>query len=108
MKMNNNKSIDYDTLTEAMNGLKDRGYVYEFDFKDAHLYTHADSKEFGADQLKIVEIHRFEGMSSPDDNAILYAINCADGSRGVLLDAYGMYADPEKTEFLKAVEIISE
>lgn len=108
MKMNDKKGVGYDTLSEAMNTLKERGYIYEFDFKDAHLYTQANNKEFGSDELKIVEIHRFEGMSDPNDNSILYAINCADGSRGLLIDAYGMYADSDKTEFLKAVEIVSE
>ncbi len=107
MKMNQHEE-NYETLSEAMNGLKEKGFTYEFDFKDSHLYNHDNSEEFSADQLKVVEIHRFEGMSNPDDSTILYAISCDDGSKGLLVDAYGMYADPEKTAFMSEVEIISE
>ncbi|OAQ38652.1 phosphoribosylpyrophosphate synthetase [Pedobacter psychrophilus] len=107
MKLNP-QDRNYDTLSEAMNDLKKRGYTYEFDFKENNIYSNSDDKEFSSNELKIVEVHRFEGMSNPDDNTILYAIYCADGSKGVLVDAYGMYADPEKTKFMADVEIVSE
>ena len=107
MKLNS-QNRDYDTLSEAMNDLKTRGYTYEFDFKENNIYSNSHDKEFSADELKIVEVHRFEGMSNPGDNSILYAIYCADGSKGVLVDAYGMYADPEKTKFMADIKIISE
>ena len=107
MKLNS-QNRNYDTLSEAMNDLKTRGYTYEFDFKENNIYNNNDDKEFSTGQLKIVEVHRFEGMSNPDDNTILYAIDCADGSKGILVDAYGMYADPEKTKFMSDIEIVSE
>jgi hypothetical protein len=102
-------SKSYETLSEAMNGLKEVGFTYEFDFKENCIYcTIPAERKFSAHELKIVQIHRFEGMSSPDDNSILYAIESKDGVKGVLVDAYGMYADAEKTEFMKDVEIVSE
>ncbi|MBD3749555.1 MAG: phosphoribosylpyrophosphate synthetase [Sphingobacteriales bacterium] len=99
---------NYETLSEAMNSLKEQGFTYEFDFKNAHLIKQQNNGEFKAHQLKIVEIHRFEGMTNPDDSAILYAIQCEDGSKGLLVDAYGVYADPEKTAFIDQIEILSE
>nr|MBC7613772.1 phosphoribosylpyrophosphate synthetase [Pseudopedobacter sp.] len=99
---------NYETLSEAMNGLKEKGFTYEFDFKNAHLVNQQNNGEFKAHQLKVVEIHRFEGMTSPDDSSILYAISCDDGSKGLIVDAYGMYADSEKTAFMSDVEIVSE
>lgn len=107
MKLNT-QDHNYDTLSEAMNHLKTRGYTYEFDFKENNIQSNTHDKEFSKNELKIVEIHRFEGMSNPDDNTILYAIYCADGSKGVIVDAYGMYADPEKTKFMQDIEIVSE
>ncbi|MBK0382011.1 phosphoribosylpyrophosphate synthetase [Pedobacter sp. SD-b] len=104
----NASNNDYDTLSEAMNGLKKLGYTYEFDFKEGKLKSNDGGKEFEKHELKIIEIHRFEGMSNPDDNSILYAIHCADDSKGLLVDAYGMYADPQKTKFLEGVEILTE
>jgi hypothetical protein len=38
------------------------------------------------------EFHRFEGMSSTDDNSIVFAITSDNGAKGLLVDAYGVYA----------------
>jgi hypothetical protein len=32
-------------------------------------------------------------MSSTDDNSVLYAISAKDGIKGLLVDAYGVYAE---------------
>ncbi len=98
----------YETLSEAMNELKKLGFTSEFDFKDASLYNQNNKMLLKADQLKVIEIHRFEGMNNPDDSAILYVIIGKDGSKGLLVDAYGMYADADKTAFMSNVEIESE
>lgn len=97
----------YDTLSQAMNKLKEQGFNYEFDFKDAHLCCASENRAFGSDDLKIVEVHRFEGITNPDDNSILYAVEATDGLKG-LVDAYGIYADPEKTKFMSSVKIVEE
>jgi hypothetical protein len=48
---------------------------------------------------------RFEGNSDPIDNSIVYAISANDNSvKGVLVDAYGVYAEnitPEMARKLK-------
>ena len=98
----------FETLSQAMNALKDEGFTHEFDFKNSNLYSHFNKSEFNANELKIVEVHRFEGLTNPSDSSILYAILCDDGSKGLLVDAYGMYADADKTEFMSKVEIVSE
>jgi hypothetical protein len=54
------------------------------------------------------EYHRFEGISDPDDMAIVYAIESQSGIRGTLVDAYGVYADPALTAFLGTVPIVEE
>jgi hypothetical protein len=98
----------FETLSQAMNALKQKGFNHEFDFKNSNLYNHFNQAEFTANQLKIVEVHRFEGSTNPSDSSILFAIICDDGSKGLLVDAYGMYADADKTEFMSKVEILSE
>ena len=47
---------------------------------------------------------RFEGISDPDDMAIVYAIE-GDHVRGTLTDAYGVYADPETGVVLARIRI---
>ena len=55
--------------------------------------------------LVIREVHRFEGVSDPDDTEILYAIESAGGVWGTLADAFGVYADPVTTAVLQHVPI---
>jgi len=44
------------------------------------------------EQFTVDEYHRFEGMSSTDDNSIVFAITSDNGVKGILVDAYGVYA----------------
>jgi hypothetical protein len=44
---------------------------------------------FGPDQVLIRKWHRFEGVSDPDDMAIVYALESVNGTRGTLVDAFG-------------------
>jgi hypothetical protein len=61
-------------------------------------------KTFGAHQLIIREFQRFEGISDPDDMAIVYAIESTDRTRGSLV-ALGTYANPTVSAFLHDVPI---
>ena len=49
----------------------------------------------------IREFHRFEGISDPDDMAIVYAIESKSGVRGTFADAFGVYADPATAAVLR-------
>ena len=60
---------------------------------------------FNAPELVIRAYHRFEGVSDPDDMAIVYAIESHSGVRGTLVDAFGVYADPAVGVFLDGVPI---
>jgi hypothetical protein len=56
------------------------------------------------EDFTVEEFYRFEGMSNPDDNSVLFAISSDDGIKGTLVDAYGVYADnltPEMSVRLK-------
>lgn len=51
------------------------------------------------------EFHRFEGMSSTDDNSIAFAITSDKGVKGVLVDAYGVYASNLNDDMIKKLSI---
>jgi len=70
---------------------------------DQGLRAVGSGKTFLADGVMIAEYHRFEGVSDPDDLAILYAIETRSGLRGTLVDAFGVYADPLVSSFMKDV-----
>ena len=95
----------YKTMTEAMEGLKQRGFTANFEFLNNTFRAVGGGKTFAPDELTIVEHHRFEGASDPDDLSVLYAIEANDGTRGAVVDAFGPYANPDLGAFLKGVKM---
>lgn len=84
---------NYDTLSEAIKGLQERGYTSDLNLKHGHLECNALKLKLHPEDFEIDEVHRFEGMSSTDDNSVLFAIHSKKGVRGILVDAYGVYAE---------------
>lgn len=97
---------NYHNLLEAVNGLRSRGYNYDFHFEDACLHCSKISESFKAEDLKITEYYRFEGMSDPEDNTVIYAIESKDGHKGIIIDAYGAYSDEHKSAFLSEIKVV--
>jgi len=95
----------YETMTEAIQDLTRRGFTSNFEFLNNAFRAMDSGKTFKADDLTIVEHHRFEGVSDPDDMSVVYAIEASDGTRGILVDAFGVYANPDLGAFLKNVKM---
>lgn len=95
---------EYTSVTEAIERLSQRGFTANFEFLDNAFKAMENGKIFHANELTILEHHRFEGQSDPEDMAIVYAIEGNDGTRGVLVDAFGAYADPGLGQFLQNVK----
>ncbi|MBC7874161.1 MAG: hypothetical protein H7Y01_09210 [Ferruginibacter sp.] len=91
--------IAYDTVSEAVNGLKKRGFELDFNLRENCLVCHED--KFNVDDFEIVETHRFEGNTDPSDEAVVYAIESKNGMKGVLVNGYGISADPLSSEMAK-------
>jgi hypothetical protein len=84
---------NYDTLSEAMNGLKANGYTYDFNICLGHIECNSLKLKLHPEDFEVDKMYRFEGMSSTDDNSVLYAISSKKGIKGLLVDAYGVYAE---------------
>lgn len=83
----------YSTLTEAINDLKKRGYERDFNLKENCIECSASGTRLSPDEFEITETYRFEGESDPGDESVLYAIASKDGMNGILVNAFGPYAD---------------
>ena len=84
---------DYETLSEAVDDLQKRGYTQDFNLKPHCLQCVSLKLELRPEDFDVDEVHRFEGMSSTDDNSVIYAISSSEGIKGILVDAYGLYAE---------------
>ncbi|MBL7723273.1 MAG: hypothetical protein JNK27_03950 [Chitinophagaceae bacterium] len=95
--------IAYDTLSEAVNGLKKRGFVTDFNLEENCLVCHGD--KFDITDFEIVELHRFEGNTDPSDEAIVYAIESIKGTKGILVSGYGISAEGMSAEMARKLSM---
>lgn len=97
----------YTTVAHAVEALKKRGFTEEFKLgpEPGKMNNLKSGKSYRPDEMKIIEYHRFEGMSNPSDMSIVFAIELNDGSKGIIISSYGMYADMNLVEFLDKVKI---
>lgn len=95
----------YETLSETLNALNKKGYTEDFNLKSNCLECPSQQLELHPEDFEIDEVYRFEGMSNPSDNSVVYAISSSKESvKGVLVDAYGADATsltPEMAQKLK-------
>ncbi len=98
----------YDTLSEAIDDLRKREYIADFNLKADAIHNDSMDLKLHPEQFHVDEIYRFEGASDPDDNVILYAISSDDGVKGLMVSAYGMYADTITTELARKLDIKRE
>jgi hypothetical protein len=95
----------YMTVAEAVRELELRGFTANFELIGKTFRAVESGKTFNPDDLTIVEHHRFEGASDPEEMAVVYAIQARNGTRGILVDAYGVYANSDLSTFLNDVPI---
>ena len=93
----------YQSLVEAQTGVREDGYTEEFLWVDGELMDADKSRSYGKSDLTIVEHYRFEGVSNPGDNSVLFVLEASDGTKGYVISGYGTYADEKFVKFLDEV-----
>lgn len=83
----------YESLIDALNDLRERGYLADFAVDNVCLYCGELDIRLNPEEFEVDEFYRFEGESSPDDSAVIYAITSSTGLKGTLIDAYGAYSE---------------
>lgn len=88
-------------MSEIISSLQKEGHNKDFDVnKEGHLILLGSNKEYTANEVEILKIYRFEGMSNPGDSAILYLLKTKDGLSGTIIDSYGAENSTQITEFM--------
>lgn len=96
----------YDTVVDAINGLRQRGYKIDFNIAFDKIICSENKHCLNPDDFEITEMHRFEGNTNPSDEDVLYAVESRDGKlKGIITSAFGTYADGTSTEMLKKLTI---
>jgi hypothetical protein len=90
----------FETLTDALQNLNERGYTYNFNLVNNCLECKELNLILYPEQFNIPEYYRFEGMTDPADSAVVYAIESDNGLKGVMVNAYGVYADSMSADMI--------
>jgi hypothetical protein len=96
------------TLSESVNKAVKDGYTENFKVVAKGLITEDEKSIYHPEEIAISNFYRFEGYSDPQDSSILYLIKTKDGKKGILIDAYGAYADAKLSNFIRQVEDIQK
>ena len=79
----------YQSKIDAIIGLQERGYEYDFVLKEENIHCVQQSQSICPDDFEVIEAYRFEGKRRMCDNCIVYAINLLNnGSKGILMTSY--------------------
>ncbi|MBT8303726.1 MAG: phosphoribosylpyrophosphate synthetase [Bacteroidia bacterium] len=96
---------NYDTLIEAITDLRSKGYTEDFNLCDAGVENKSKKKIHSTEILTVVKYYRFEGDTNPDDSSVLYVIETSCGEKGLLIDAYGVYAGNVSKELIDKLQM---
>lgn len=91
------------TLSRVMEKLAEKGYDQEFRITRQGGELQSTGELFAPEDLLIVRVFRFEGVSDPADMSVLYAVEASGGKKGYLLDAFGTYSDYDTDVFSKFI-----
>jgi hypothetical protein len=103
-----NATLQMPTLLEITNKAIQDGYTENFKVVSEGLTNDNAEKFYAPQEVSIANFHRFEGYSNPEDSAVVYFIETNDGLKGLLIDAYGAYADAKQSNFIREVEDIQK
>jgi hypothetical protein len=93
------------TVSEIINKLKKEGYTEDFNLKENCLECQGNFLQVYPDEFVVDRHFRFEGISDPGDEAIVYAISSPKYNlKGTVVNGYGMYSDNMVDEMVKALK----
>lgn len=96
------------TQTEELARLRLAGYVADL-WLDEDGRIASSSRAWGVDEVAADELVRFEGMSNPDDEALMMAVTIEQGDgdpvRGVLSFPYGPDASGPQADTIRRLSL---
>lgn len=95
---------NYDSMIDALNDLRKRGYEADFETSSDCLYCSDLDIRLNPEEFHVDESYRFEGTSDPEDNSVVYAISSSSGVKGTLVDGYGAYSDNMNFDMAKKLQ----
>lgn len=94
-----------ETLSGAVVYFQNLGYTANLQLRFDKLEDPQTDEAYFPDDFDINETMRFEGLTNPDDNSILFAITTKQGVKGLVTMAYGADADPISIDMIEKFQL---
>ena len=88
----------YASVLKALEELKAHGYSIDFNLQEDTIKNNPDNYE-------IVHIYRYEGDTSPDEEAVVYGIKSKTGEKGVFVAGFSANSESEAAQVLHQISI---
>lgn len=93
---------NYETLSDALDDLRKRGYDSDFETQSFCLYCSDLDMRLDPEDFHVDEIYRFEEEFNSENSTVIYAISASSGVKGTLIDSYG--SNPEDLNIKKKLQ----
>jgi len=98
---NKNYNENWGTLTETIDQLVSMGYTHDFNIQDECIICNTTQVVLSPLDFQIDYLFRFEGISDPEYQSVLYAISSTKHNmKGILVNGYGPSADEAMTRLV--------
>lgn len=78
----------YESLSLAINALTKAGFTDGFKAVGTKFIATNSDNKYLPSELSIVHTYRFEGMTNPQDDSIVFGVEADDGVKGTLVMSY--------------------
>ncbi len=90
MTIENPELSSDESLPVVLQEMNEKGYKNSFYIHNSSLFCEKCKKSHDPKEAEVIEVHRFEGESNPDDESIVFGIQCKIcNSKGTLVSAFG-------------------
>jgi len=94
-----------DTLGDRMRQLHAAGWTEQLSVSDGGLRCDGCGCWAAPEDVGVDEVYRFEGVSDPGDESILFAISMPCGHRGAFPAAYGKDTEPDVVDVVTRLRL---
>ena len=88
----------YASVLKALEELKSMDFIVDFNLQEEAIMTNPNN-------YKILHIYRYEGDSSPDEEAIVYGIKSNAGEKGVFVAGFSANSESRAAQVLLELSI---
>lgn len=94
--------MHYGPVAEALDVFKNKGFTTDFRLTEDGIAWKGG--KYMPEELKIVDVYRYEGDSDPDEEASVYALISREGIKGTLVTGYGISSETSYQQLLERIE----